>query len=398
MGVYDLIEEFDIPTRRHRPALFPWRLAALSYGLSVAVHTGLVTWLLMTPVPESSAWAAQSASAPAGRPKPVKITLMMTMTNFATDRAQSLPTNRNTQPSDTPASAKSQQPTEPVETDTKAKPETDPATNEKTQPVPDRLALAQPPEPPKPIELRPQTPPTQPPQPEPIETPAEPQPKDEPAKATQPTADDPPKPDTTDTTDTAQAQAEQDPETSTEPDPSEKVAANEPEPNPVDSDQTSQDQREPEETDKPTQSQQADTDEPLPPEQPASPPAGKPVEQAENPDADSNNDQAVDTEQAEDAVPSAIPDENAVDQRIAFDKMVRPKPSAKSRRLKETGTVVIQIDVDEKGKLLDYTVIDDAGKPRLRKAAVDALRASTFLPAKIDDKPVRSTRRVEYRF
>lgn len=104
-------------------------------------------------------------------------------------------------------------------------------------------------------------------------------------------------------------------------------------------------------------------------------------------------------EQNEDKQPTAsVYDEDSVDEPIAFDQMARPKPNAVSRRLGEKGTVRILIEVDASGNLIRHEVIDDAGHARLLKAALAALKDSTFLPAQRDDKPVHSTRIIEYRF
>ena len=104
-------------------------------------------------------------------------------------------------------------------------------------------------------------------------------------------------------------------------------------------------------------------------------------------------------EATEDERPAAVVyHEDSVDEPIAFDKMARPKTPAVSKRLGESGTVRILIEVDALGNLIRHEVIDDPDHARLLKAALAALQDSTFLPARHEDQPVHSTRIIEYRF
>jgi TonB family protein len=91
-------------------------------------------------------------------------------------------------------------------------------------------------------------------------------------------------------------------------------------------------------------------------------------------------------------------DEDSVDQPIAFKDLARPEQSAVSRRLGDTGTVRILVEVDVDGTLIRHEVLDDADEPRLLAAALKALDDSTFRPAEHKGEPVRSTRVIEYRF
>ncbi|MEM9345141.1 MAG: TonB family protein [Planctomycetota bacterium] len=137
----------------------------------------------------------------------------------------------------------------------------------------------------------------------------------------------------------------------------------------------------------------------------ATPPRQPPAEQTP-PSTDGSEEDSpqtadtVDTdEQEEDDRPAAmVYDEKSVDQPIAFDKMARPKLPGSSKRLGETGTVRILVEVDEQGRLIRQTVIDETKYPRLLSAALTALERSTFVPAEREGKPVRSTRIIEYRF
>lgn len=103
------------------------------------------------------------------------------------------------------------------------------------------------------------------------------------------------------------------------------------------------------------------------------------------------------TEDVADAV-SKVYDERSVDQPITFDKRGRLVQSYRSKQLGETGTIRIFVVVDAQGRLVRYDVIEDAEKPRLLKAALAALKKSTFTPASLDGTPVRSSRMIEYQF
>ncbi|MGB0768027.1 MAG: energy transducer TonB [Phycisphaeraceae bacterium] len=129
----------------------------------------------------------------------------------------------------------------------------------------------------------------------------------------------------------------------------------------------------------------------------AAEPAAASEEDAEPPSDDEPREADRDDESRDDRV-AEFYDENAVDQPIAFKRKVRPVQSYKSKRFGDTGTIRILVTVDSDGRLLDYKVIDDADQPRLLAAAIKALEASTFAPAILEGKPVRSTWGIEYRF
>ncbi len=118
----------------------------------------------------------------------------------------------------------------------------------------------------------------------------------------------------------------------------------------------------------------------------------------EDPPTEADTSPAPPAPAQDDAASRQVFGEDEVDQPIRFDELVRPTPSAISRRHNETGTVVVLIQVNADGELSEVRVLDDAGHPRLVEAALRALRRSSFLPAIRDGHPVTSTRRIEYRF
>ncbi len=60
-----------------------------------------------------------------------------------------------------------------------------------------------------------------------------------------------------------------------------------------------------------------------------------------------------------------------------------------ARRLGKEGRVLLRLTIDEKGILLDIEVVEGAGFG-LTQAAIDAVKKSTFEPAKRDGRPVLS--------
>jgi len=68
-----------------------------------------------------------------------------------------------------------------------------------------------------------------------------------------------------------------------------------------------------------------------------------------------------------------------------------------ARKLGREGKVVLKLSIDEKGNLLNVEVIDTAGYG-FTEAAVEAVKKSTFLPAKKDGKPIASRALLPIRF
>lgn len=68
-----------------------------------------------------------------------------------------------------------------------------------------------------------------------------------------------------------------------------------------------------------------------------------------------------------------------------------------ARRLGREGKVLLRLSIDEKGNLLSVDVIEKGGYG-FTEAAVEAVRKSTFLPAKKDGKPIASQALLPIRF
>jgi len=64
-----------------------------------------------------------------------------------------------------------------------------------------------------------------------------------------------------------------------------------------------------------------------------------------------------------------------------------PRYPMVARRMGKEGKVVLRLTIDEKGNLLDVEVLEKAGYG-FTEAAVEAVKKSTFLPAKKDGKPI----------
>lgn len=75
-----------------------------------------------------------------------------------------------------------------------------------------------------------------------------------------------------------------------------------------------------------------------------------------------------------------------------------PKPaySPAARAVKATGTVVVQVTVDEQGKVTSATAV--SGHPLLRASAVSAAYSARFSPTVLAGKPVKITGVITYNF
>jgi protein TonB len=67
-----------------------------------------------------------------------------------------------------------------------------------------------------------------------------------------------------------------------------------------------------------------------------------------------------------------------------------------SRRLGETGTVVVKFLIDERGTAIDSAVESSSGYPRLDEAARQALSLCRFTPGTVDGKPEAAWVRIQY--
>jgi protein TonB len=81
----------------------------------------------------------------------------------------------------------------------------------------------------------------------------------------------------------------------------------------------------------------------------------------------------------------------------AFLHREMPTYPMMARRLGREGKVMLKLTIDEQGNLLDVKVIDKAGYG-FTEAAVEAVKKSTFLPAKKDGKRIASRALLPIRF
>lgn len=81
----------------------------------------------------------------------------------------------------------------------------------------------------------------------------------------------------------------------------------------------------------------------------------------------------------------------------AFLRRVAPKYPRSSLARREQGVVMLLLSLDRHGALLDVSVTQSAG-PRLDEAAVQAARASTYLPATRNGEPHACTATLPIRF
>lgn len=66
-----------------------------------------------------------------------------------------------------------------------------------------------------------------------------------------------------------------------------------------------------------------------------------------------------------------------------------PRYPVESRRLREAGTVVLMVMVDEDGRVTAISIATSSGSDRLDKAALNAVRRWRWSPTVIDGQPVR---------
>jgi len=81
----------------------------------------------------------------------------------------------------------------------------------------------------------------------------------------------------------------------------------------------------------------------------------------------------------------------------SFLSRVDPNYPLAARRMGREGKVLLRLTLDERGKLLHVDVLENPGYG-FADAAVEAVRKSRFLPARISDRPVASRVRLPIRF
>ena len=75
-----------------------------------------------------------------------------------------------------------------------------------------------------------------------------------------------------------------------------------------------------------------------------------------------------------------------------------PKPAypAVAKAARQTGTVTVQVTIDENGNVISASAV--GGPPLLRAAAVSAARGARFSPTKLSGQPVKVTGVITYNF
>lgn len=358
------------------------------------MHAGAVVALALSPDRPVAQKAGAAGEMPAGQRKPVRVTLVMKMTDFGAQPGQSEPSNRLAPASDTEPTQQSRQtpsdqptleptPAEPL-TATEPKPiEPEPIKPDVTEPLPLDEHLAQtPPQDAPPTPLR-----TDPTAPTPAtETTASTAPS--PADPTQTTADPAQPPDPA-------ALAKQTGQLLSHAVP---VLAEFVQAQAVEQQAAATEPFEPAEPVEPAELTEPDT-------------PTEPVKAAEStiaqnvPDTSDPAESTViaqntprQTDPAEKNQTAEVYNEDSVDRRLEFVRKGRLKVPSNIARQKITGTVKFLVTVDTDGTVLEVQVIDDAGEPRMLAAARAALEKSTFTPGLLDGQPVRSKRLIEYQF
>ncbi len=99
------------------------------------------------------------------------------------------------------------------------------------------------------------------------------------------------------------------------------------------------------------------------------------------------------------AAASAAPIDTEFGAAIAPSFLYREMPvyPAFARKLGKEGRVLLRLTIDERGDLIEIEVLEKAGFGFV-EAAVDAIKKSTFLPAKKNGKPVASRALLPVRF
>lgn len=80
-----------------------------------------------------------------------------------------------------------------------------------------------------------------------------------------------------------------------------------------------------------------------------------------------------------------------------FAKQVRPRYPRVARRLGKEGTVLLRLTIDAHGRLIDVEVLAGAGSG-FDEEAVQAVKESTFIPARVNGRPMTSRAVLPVRF
>ncbi len=89
---------------------------------------------------------------------------------------------------------------------------------------------------------------------------------------------------------------------------------------------------------------------------------------------------------------------DSADATVRYRHRVAPKYPRADARAGRTGTVVLLLEIDENGELRDVRVKRSSGSRTLDAAAIQAARASKYLPAHNGERPVASRAEASYTF
>lgn len=81
---------------------------------------------------------------------------------------------------------------------------------------------------------------------------------------------------------------------------------------------------------------------------------------------------------------------------VSASSCEKPEYPAASRRLEETGTVVLRFLIAEEGRVVDSRIEKSSGSPRLDEAARSALSRCKFKPGTVDGQPEQSWASMKY--
>ena len=96
---------------------------------------------------------------------------------------------------------------------------------------------------------------------------------------------------------------------------------------------------------------------------------------------------------ASDVPPSSAPNEPTAP--FAINK-VQPTYPASAKRGRVSGSVVVELTIDQKGKVSFAEVL--SGDPQFADASLDAARKWTFTPATLNGRPIQVKQRITFSF
>lgn len=125
----------------------------------------------------------------------------------------------------------------------------------------------------------------------------------------------------------------------------------------------------------------------------------EPVAKNTAPDLSNRSTQPIintDSDTSEDSLPSPMPFFKLSDLPRFMHREVPVYPE-NMRANGKTGIVELSVLIDKAGKVREITILKSAGE-YFDKAAIDAIKASSFMPAKVDGKPVTSLLKMPVKF